>query len=271
MDLEQLKMRRLQSWCQNGIDRVPDPTAAAQFINRQGIVTHYSASPEVPNLFWAYVSEEGVKGVPEWNSPSGEVYTWRWDLGRADAAFYGALVAKKPTWISYEILPLVLCFAMDRRDPDELYADGQLSNGAIRVIRAFEGTSGTLSTKELRQRAGFPTGKAERAAYLKAVEELDSHMFLAKTFDVGGEGDDMSHSLVRIKYAKQVDESLALHAEEALQKFLARYITQSIYLDPKVFGKHLRLDAKLLNDAIENLVSAGLATRYEGLVVSTND
>src|SRR5471030_560405 len=200
MELQAIKRMRLASWCQDGENRVPDPAAAIKFVNRHGLTTHYAPSPEAPNLFWAYMSEASAKAEAKWDSPSGHVYGWRWDLGRADAAFYGALVAKKPTWIAWPILPLVLGFAMDRNDPEAQYADGLLSNEAIRIVRAFEGSSGTLSTKELRQRAGFPTGKAERAAYLRGVEELDSRLFLAKTFDVGGEGDDMSHSLVRVKF-----------------------------------------------------------------------
>jgi hypothetical protein len=167
-------------------------------------------------------------------------------------------------------LPLVLGFAMDRNDPEAQYADGLLSNEAIRIVRAFEGSSGTLSTKELRQRGGFPTGKAERAAYLRGVEELDSRLFLAKTFDVGGEGDDMSHSLVRLKYAPQVAEAMRMEPLEALVQFLAVYLPQAVYIDPKVFGRHLRVSSNLMDEAVSNLVGQGLAVRFEGLVVSAN-
>jgi hypothetical protein len=269
MELEGLKRRRLQSWCQDGEHRVPDSTAAVDFINRHGLATLYPASTEVPNLYWAYVSEPNAKSEAKWDSPAGEVYGWRWDLGRATSAFYGALVAKKPTWIGWDALPYVLGFAMDRRDPEAQYADGLLSNEAIRIVRAFEGTEGILSTKDLRFRAGFPTGKAERAAYLRGVEELDSRLFLAKTFDVGGEGDDMSHALIRMKYGAQVAEGLSMAPEAALAAFLGRYLPQAIYLDPKPFAKHLRLSPQLMEGALASLITDGLATRFEGLVVTT--
>jgi len=266
MELQQLKEKRLRSWCQDGENRVPDPASAAEFINRHGIATLYSASSEVPNLYWAFVSEPEAKSEAKWDSPAGHVYGWRWDLGRSEAAFYGALVAKKPTWIAWEVLPVVLGFAMDRSDPEEQYADGLLSNEAIRIVRAFEGTSGVLPTKELRQRAGFPTGKAERAAYLRGVEELDSRLLLAKTFDVGGEGDDMSHALVRIKYEAQVAEGLRLSRDEALLAFLRRYLPLAVYFDPKVLAKHLRLPPTVMDTAVERLIDLGSAQRVDATI-----
>lgn len=267
MDIQEIKQRRLKSWCQDGHDRVPDSQAAIGFVNRLGIATLYSASPEVPNLYWAYVSEAGVKSEAKWDSPSGHVYGWRWDLGRSDAAFYGSFVAKKPTWISWGLLPLVLGFAMDRRDPEMQYSDGLISNEAIRILRAFEGTNGTLSTKDLRQRAGFPTGKAERAAYLRGVEELDSRLMLAKTFDVGGEADDMFHSLVRMKYGTQFTDAMKMEPDEALTKFLAAYLAQSVYFDSKLFCKHIRVPRARFENAISELVSDGRASLTNGFVI----
>jgi len=247
---------------------VPDPAAAVGFIERQGIATLYSASTEVPNLFYAYMSEPNPKVEAKWDSPSGHVYGWRWDLGRSSAAFYGALVAKKPTWVAWDVLPLVLGFAMERRHPESLYSDGLLSNEAIRVVRAFEGSDGVLSTKDLRQRAGFPTGKQERAAYLRAVEELDSKMLLGKTFDVGGTGDDMSHALVTIKYASYVKEAMSLSPEAALEMFLTKYLIQSIYFDPKLLAKHLRISGTVFGVVIDQLVTKGQAVCQDGLVIT---
>jgi len=271
MDIQSLQERRLRSWCQDRSNRVPDPASAAEFIQRHGLATLYPASSEVPNLLWAYVSEPNFKGEAKWDSPSGDVYGWRWDLGRSSAAFYGALVAKKPTWIAWDVLPTVLGFAMDRREPEQQYSDGLLSNDAIRVVRAFEGTSGVLSTKELRLRAGFPTGKAERAAYLKAVEELDSRLFLAKTFDAEGKGDDMSHALVKIKYAPQVAEALAMEPGQAFERFLKGYLPKAIYFDPKVLAKHLRLPPLMVEAASDTLIGLALATRLDGFVATTGE
>ena len=42
----------------------------------------------------------------EWDSPAGEVYVWRWALGRKEVAFYSAIVRKRPTWVSWTLLPV---------------------------------------------------------------------------------------------------------------------------------------------------------------------
>jgi hypothetical protein len=270
VDIEQLQTRRLRSWCQDGEHRVPDPEAAKQFIQRHGLVTHYAASAEVPNLYDAYMSEPKAKLDASWDSPSGHVYVWRWDIGKSLAAFYGALVAKKPTWIAWDVLPLVLGFGMERRDPEDLYVDGLLSNDAIRIVRAFEGAGGVLSTKELRKRAGFPTGKPERAAYLKAVEELDTRLLLAKVFDSESAADDMNHALIGVKYAGQVAEAVQMTPSDALGRFLDRYLSQSFFIDPRLFAKHLRIPSPVMDKAVEDLVKNDVARRVDGWLVTAN-
>lgn len=82
----------------------------------------------------------------------------------------------------------------DLRPPQELYDAGEISADALRIAQALEESGGVLTTGELRARTDFPTGKPQRAAYLKAVQELDTRLLLAKVFS---EDDlDMRHALV---------------------------------------------------------------------------
>src|SRR5256885_14228726 len=60
---------------------------ASAFIERVGVATLSPASPEFPNLFSAYVGDPHTKTDSGWETPSGEVYGWRWTLGRSSAAF----------------------------------------------------------------------------------------------------------------------------------------------------------------------------------------
>ncbi len=213
------------------------------------------------------MSEAKAKVDASWDSPSGHVYTWRWALGKSNAAFYGAFVCRKPTWISWKALPHILGFAMEREPAEKLYADGKLSNDAIRVVRSFEGTNGVQSTKEIRQRAGFPTGKAERACYLKAIEELDSRLMLAKVFGAEADSDDMNHALVRTKYSDFVDAGLRVSPETALVNFLREYLSQSIFIDTKVFSRNLRISPALIGSAIIELDKSKKATLCDGYLV----
>jgi hypothetical protein len=267
-ELEILKAKRLAKWRQDGSSKIPDPDAAAAFIDEVGICTHYAASSEFPNLFQGYMGDGNAKTTASWDSPSGHVYTWRWALGRKHVAFYGAIVAGKPTWVSWEVLPYLLAACMEMRTPDELYDAGLISEPAYKVASAFDGTDGVLSTKELRERAGFPTGKDNRARYLKALGELESLLLIAKRFGEGPAGEDMNHALVDVHYREFSEKARAGGPEAGLVGLLERYLPGAVFLDPKVFSRHLRLSPEALDAAIGAMVAAGKAERAGALVVA---
>src|ERR1700674_4987319 len=100
--------RRRENWCQSAEARIPDSESAQRLIDRVGLATLYPVSPEIPNLFHAYVGDPDAKTDSKWDSPSGQVYGWRWELGKREVAFYGAIVRKKPTWVSWALLPAIL-------------------------------------------------------------------------------------------------------------------------------------------------------------------
>lgn len=253
LELEELQARRRRNWRQVPEASVPTSEEARAFIDEVGLVTLYAASPEFPSLYQAHMGDPNPPTFATWDSPSGFVYTWRWELGRPHAAFYGVVVAKKPTWIAFDRLPTVLGALMERRTPQELYEAGELSADGLRVAEAFTGTEGVLSTKELRARAGFEKGKESRAAYLKAVEELDARLWLAKRFFGEGEADEMHHALVRTHYAEAAQAGLAMDRTDALTDFLAGHLAHAAYFDPKAVGRHLKVDPAIYAAAIDRL------------------
>lgn len=252
---DSLHDRRLRSWCQTSQTRIPNPAAAAALIERLGLVTLYPVSPEIPNLFHAYLGDPAAKTDSGWDTPSGEIYTWRWDLGRMEAGFYAAIVRGRPTFVSWGLLPALLRMRGELRTADELYDVGALSDGAYRIVRALEGSSGVLGTGELREAAGFPTGKEQRAAYLKAVDELDSRLILAKVFSP--DDTEMRHTLVATRYPQHVLEADRLPVEEALERFLLAYAPHAVYVVPAVLARHLKISEALLRAALERLAARG--------------
>jgi hypothetical protein len=269
-DLERLEARRRRAWCQDGERTVPDPEAARAFVDRVGIATLYAASPEIPSLYQAHMSDPKPPTFASWDSPSGHVYTWRWALGNAHAAFYGAVVAKKPTWVAFDLLPALLGGLADRRTPRELFEAGELSSDALRVAEAFVGSGGILATAELRDRAGFPKGKENRAAYLKAVEELDARLMLAKRFT--GEGEDaMGHAWVRDHYAREWEAGAALDPTDALATVLDRVLVHAATLDPKVLARHLRVPPARMDAAFHLLADRDRARPLGKLWITTTE
>ncbi|MDP9311683.1 MAG: hypothetical protein M3R24_12525 [Chloroflexota bacterium] len=253
-----LQARRLERWQQTPTTRIPDADAAALLIKRLGLVTLYAVSPEIPNLFHAYVGDPQAKPAAEWESPSGEVYGWRWALGRQEAAFYTAIVRSRPTWVSWTLLPALLRLRGTLQTPEELYRAGELSDNAQRVAQALAASGGVLSTGELRQQAGFPTGKSQRAAYLKAVEELDTRLMLAKVF--AQDDTDMRHALVATRYPDAVAAAEALTMDAALDQLLQVYLPAAVYAAPVVLAKHVKLPERLLQARLERLVETGTVT-----------
>ena len=179
---DQLDATRRTHWCQTQEARITGPEGGLQLIHSAGVATLYPASSEIPNLFSRLHGRSRRCHRLRARQPIREVYGWRWALGGRDAAFYSALVRGRPTWVSWTLFPAVLRLCGEHRSPDELYDAGEISADAHRIARALAMAGGVLSTADLRRQAGFPTGKPQRAAYLKAVQELDARLLLAKVF-----------------------------------------------------------------------------------------
>jgi hypothetical protein len=253
MDLSELEKRRLESWCQDGKHRIADPGEAVKFIDRVGICPLYRASDEFPDLFHGHTSDPTLVPDASWDSISGEIYTWRWKIGGTDGAFYAALVGKKPTWVSWKLLPDVLAAFMDRRTPDELFDLGLLSANGHKIAAALEEAGGVLSTKDLRKQAGFPTGKENRKNYLKAIEELESFLWLAKKTSEGV--DDMSHALIPTFYKEQAEYAYKTDPANGLKAVLAAYVEGARFVRPAAFAKAFRIKPDAVMGAV---VSPGL-------------
>lgn len=259
--LTQLQVRRLECWRQTPERRIGGPDDAAALIDTLGLVTLYPASPELPNLFFAYVGDPAAKTDSKWDSPSGQVFGWRWTLGRKEVAFYTALVRKRSTWIRWDLLPAALRLFGELRVPDELYDAHAISADAYRIAHVLEDAPEPISTGELRAAAGFGGSKERRAAYLKAVEELETRMLLAKVLTPGT--DDMSHVLVSSRFRTHCDAADRLTRADALDALLAAYLPHAVYAVPPVLARHLKLADDELCAGLERLRERGDAEPRE--------
>ena len=253
MDQAALEQARLVSWRQTSATAIPDSASAIPLIERVGVATLYPVSSEIPNLFHAYTGSPTTKTDSGWDTASGQVYGWRWELGRAAAAFYTAIIRGRPTWVSWELLPAVLRLRGELREIEEVYHAGEISRGAYRIHQALTEAGGVLGTGALRRAADFPTGKEQRAAYLKAIAELDTRLLLAKVFAAEEKDTDMQHALVGSRYPQLVEVANALTREAALDQFLLTYLPAAIYVIPSTLAKHLGLPSQELQAALERL------------------
>ncbi|HEY0868265.1 MAG TPA: hypothetical protein VGE01_12840, partial [Fimbriimonas sp.] len=230
MTRDALKEMRLRSWCVDGTRQVPNPEAAKTYIDRLGVVTLFNASPEVPNLYDAHMGRLDSPMDSKHDSPSGYVYSWRWELGKVQAAYYGQLVAKRPTWVAWETLPLVFGAFMERRHPEELHELGLISGNALRIASALEEARRPMQTDELRKAAGFPTGKENRSAYLKGLEELGARMITGKHFLPTAENTEVLNDL---HYPEASAAARRMTPDEALALLLKRLLPEWVCVESK--------------------------------------
>lgn len=252
---ERERQRRQAAWSQTPERRISGPAEGRAMIDRLGLVTHYPVSPEIPNLFHAFMGDPDAQVDSGHDSPSGEVYSWRWTLGGQEAAFYATVVRNRPTWVSWRLLPAVLRLRGELRSAEELYDAGEISDNARRIAEALEDAGDAMATGDLRREAGFPTGKEQRAAYLKALDELDRRLLVAKVFSAGST--DMSHTLVRVRYPEALGAAEQLTRDEALMQLLQPYLPAAVYVVPATLARHLGLSESELRAALDRFVANG--------------
>lgn len=261
--VDPLTQTRAERWCLTPDTRIARPEEAPALIQRAGIATLFPVSPEVASLYAAYVGPD-VPTESGHSTPTGQVYGWRWVLGRREVAFYAAIVHGKPTWVAWDLLPALLRLRGDTRPVEEQVADGLLSADAHRVADALASNGGTLTTGELRRVAGFETGTGRRDAYLRAIAELDRRLLLGRGFGPPDDTDDrdMRQTLVALRHPDAVAAAAAMDAATATRHLLTAYLSGAVFVRPVVFARHLGLDRPDVEGVLATMVKEGVLERF---------
>lgn len=264
--IEDLYENRLAKWHQTPSTKISGPEEAIPFINQAGMVTLYPASSEIPNLYHAYMGDPDAKTNSSHSSPSGYVYSWRWLIGQKQSAFYSSIVRDRPTWISWDFLPVILKLRGGVPKSEELYEKGELSQGAYTIAQILESSEDTYSTERLRYKGGFLKGKENRNAYLKAIAELEEHMILAKIFSEDAEDTSMYHVSIAQRYPTIVKQSQQIVDHQAMDLLVDKYLSHAAVVLPKTLSKHLKIDAVNLIAVLEERCDSGhlIKSNYEG-------
>ncbi len=264
--IDPIQQLRDERWCQTPSTRLSSWADAPALIDRAGITTLFPASPEVADLYAAFVGP-GVPTDSGHSTPSGDVYGWRWELGRREVAFYGAIVRGKPTWMAWDLLPALLRLR-GLPSAGEQHATGSLSVDARRIVDALADNGGTLTTGDLRRAAGFETGRERRAAYLRAITELDRRLVLGRGFGPPDDPDDqdMRQTLIASRYPDAVAAAGALNVDGALRQLLTRYVFAAVVIRPVILARDLGLDRADVERSLAGLATDGLVrrVRFEG-------
>lgn len=179
MNVSGREIRRLgeQNWRHY---RIRTKRQALRFIKTVGFCYAFTPGPgRVPSLFEVLdTRSDNVRWTWAWN--------WKEALPTAKQAFYGRILARKPTFISLELLPYFYALTGNIGQADDylrLYAEGRLTAPARRVYEVLA-RRGSQTTRQIRAEIE-PDRRGSSPRLLRALAELQNLFLLARVGEVG--------------------------------------------------------------------------------------
>jgi hypothetical protein len=157
----------------------------------------------------------------------GWMWGWKDELAEEKRLYYGTLVSHKPTFVSLTFLPVFYATFGRAGEDDDHVADvraGRLSDVARRIIE-FLAQNGETQTKRMRAELGI-TSKEGRAAYGKAIDDVQRLMYVARVRAVGEGREDYNYtydSFLR-RYPETVKAAERLSSADATATVVARTV-----------------------------------------------
>jgi hypothetical protein len=168
---------------------------------RKQVTAHYHISTKrqalgfIGTVGFCYAFTPGPGGLPGLfevlDTRSDDVrWSWAWDwkeaLPTAKRAYYGRVIARKPTFISMEFLPSFFALTGNVGEADDyarLYDEGRLSAMGRRVYELVA-RCGPMTTRQIRAEVE-PNRRGSSARLLRALAELQNLFLLARIGEVG--------------------------------------------------------------------------------------
>ena len=205
----------------NRAHRVRNPDQLVKMIDACGFAygfTLRTGDAAIPACFdHLSTSDEGQK----WNW----MWVWKDELPEAKRLYYGALLVRKPTFVSNAFLPIFYATFGRAGEADDHLEDvraGRLSDTGRRIIE-FLGAKGETQTKRMRAELGI-TSKEGRATYGKAIDDVQRLMYVARVRAVGEGREDYNYtydSFIR-RYPEAVKAAERLSSADATATLVAR-------------------------------------------------
>jgi hypothetical protein len=155
------------------------------------------------------------------------MWGWKDELPLAKKLYYGVLLARKPTFVSMKLLPTFYATFGRAGESDDHVADvraGRLSDVARRIIE-YLAQNGETQTKRMRAELGI-TSKEGRAAYGKAIDDVQRLMHVARVRAVGEFREDYNYTydLFVRRYPETVRAAERLTSADATAALVIRTV-----------------------------------------------
>lgn len=198
------------------------------------------------------------------------MWVWKDELPEAKRLYYGALLARKPTFVSLTLLPTFYATFGRAGEPDDHLDDvraGRLSDVGRRIIQFLE-QNGETQTKRMRAELGI-TSKEGRASYGKAIDEVQRLMYVARVRAVGEGREDYNYTydLFTRRYPEAVTAAERLSSADATAALVRRTIDLAGAVSEKQLLRLFDWDEPVARRAIVRCEGEGTLVRAGGSLV----
>ena len=198
------------------------------------------------------------------------MWGWKDELPERKKLYYGVLLARKPTFVSMKLLPTFYATFGRAGEADDHEADvraGRLSDVARRIIE-FLAQNGETQTKRMRAELGI-TSKDGRAAYAKAIDDVQRLMYVARVRAVGEFREDYNYTydLFVRRYPETVKSAERLTSADATVALLARTCELAGSVTEKQLVRLFDWDEAVAQRAIARAAGVRKVVRLNGSLV----
>jgi hypothetical protein len=227
LDLKKLKAHRTRTFNLPPSKRVSSLAQAVKFVDKRGFVYFWPIKGiDLPNL-WTAVA--GDRPVADKHDDPGHI-TWGWKdnaLGKKDW-YYGKILRKKATMISWDIAPYFYALSENYGSPEEdyllIYEEGRMTQASKQVYETLL-NEGAMNTIDLRRAARL--ANAKDSEFNKAIEYLQSDFKVLPigVSDAGAWKYSFIYEIVPRHFPQLPEQARVIGENEARTKLMALYFT----------------------------------------------
>ena len=198
------------------------------------------------------------------------MWVWKDELPEAKRLYYGALLVRKPTFVSNAFLPTFYATFGRAGEADDHLEDvraGRLSDTGRRIIE-YLGAKGETQTKRMRAELGI-TSKEGKLQYGKAIDELQRLMYVARVRAVGEGREDYNYTydLFVRRYPEIVKTAERISSSDATLALLERTLELAGAVTPKQLARLFEWDEALQERATLRATRRGTVVDRDGELV----
>lgn len=198
------------------------------------------------------------------------MWAWKDELPEAKRLYYGALLARKPTFVSNAFLPIFYATFGRAGEADDHLEDvraGRLSDIGRRIIE-YLGATGETQTKRMRAELGI-TSKEGKVQYGKAIDEVQRLMYVARVRAVGEGREDYNYTydLFVRRYPEIVKSAERISSSDATLALIERTALLAGAITPKQLARLFEWDEAVQERATTLAVERGTVALHDGELV----